>query len=81
MSAPDGPWEPDLADCTSLARCLELAVYQAVGTASMCWENVDRAGVFDEDAARWVASGLVAYLRAHPSVALAALGDITGAAT
>lgn len=42
---------------------LESAVYQAVGAASMCWQHVDHAGVFDDARARWVADGLLAYLR------------------
>jgi hypothetical protein len=42
---------------------LESAVGQAVGAASMCWEHVDRAGVFDDQRARAVADALLAYLR------------------
>lgn len=34
-------------------------VYQAVGEASACWENLSGAGVFDSDHAKRVAEALV----------------------
>ena len=54
-SSPDRPWGPDVD--------LVTAVFEAVGTASMCWEHVDRAGVFDTRLAAQVAEDLLAYLR------------------
>lgn len=38
---------------------LDELAHQAVGAASMCWENVEGAGVFDEEQARFVANGLL----------------------
>jgi hypothetical protein len=34
-------------------------IFQAIGTASMCWEHVDLAGVFNEQQASNVASALI----------------------
>lgn len=52
--APDGP--PDQI----------AAVFEAVGAASMCWDNIGGAGTFDARQATAVADDLIAYLRAHP---------------
>jgi hypothetical protein len=41
---------------------LTTAVFQAIGSASMCWEHVDRAGVFHSERAKWVGDGLMAWL-------------------
>lgn len=41
---------------------LSEAVGQAIGTASMCWENVAAAGVFDDALAGQINTGLLAYL-------------------
>lgn len=38
------------------------AVAQAIGAASMCWEHVDQAGVFNGVHARRVHDGIMAYL-------------------
>jgi hypothetical protein len=43
---------------------LESVVGQAVGAASMCWEHVEAAGVFDDRKARAVVEALLEYLRA-----------------
>lgn len=40
-------------------EALTTAVFQSVGTASVCWENPAGAGVFDEGAARKVANDLL----------------------
>ena len=45
---------------------LEQAVGEAVGTASMCWDEVEKAGQFREEQAGWVRDGLVAWIRSHP---------------
>lgn len=42
---------------------LKAAVYQAIGEASMCWENPEGAGVFDAEAADRVASALLDEIR------------------
>lgn len=34
-------------------------IFQAIGSASMCWEHVDRAGVFNDYKASEVASRLI----------------------
>lgn len=54
------PWNPtgDEGNPASLGE----AVAQALGTASMCWENIRSAGVFDEANCRRVYDGLMAYL-------------------
>jgi hypothetical protein len=44
---------------------LESAVGQAVGAASMCWEFVDAAGVFDDVRAGLVVDALLTFLREH----------------
>lgn len=41
------------------------AVYQAIGSASVCWKDM-RAGQFDTEQAGRVAEGLIAYLKTHP---------------
>jgi len=32
---------------TRLPEVINEQIYQSIGQASMCWENVDKAGVFD----------------------------------
>jgi len=49
-------WRPDRAEDRSAA------VHQAVGAASVCWENMSHTGIFDEQQARAVAAGLLAWL-------------------
>lgn len=54
------PWAPTVTweDPVSLRE----AMGQAVGSASMSWEHVDKAGVFDEGNAKWVLEGMMAWL-------------------
>ena len=54
------PWAPDLRGASDR---LASAVGQAVGSASMCWENPAGAGIFDSDAASRVVTGLVQWIR------------------
>lgn len=42
---------------------LASAVYQAIGAASVCWEHVDRAGVFESDAAKLIGDMLLDEIR------------------
>jgi len=42
-----------------MRQALEPMVLQAMGQASMCWENVGGAGEFDSTQAREVGDGLV----------------------
>jgi hypothetical protein len=42
-------------------------VYESVGTASVCWENLSGAGVFDDATALKVASGLEDAIDAYAS--------------
>lgn len=44
---------------------LQAAVGQAVGAASMCWENVSGAGVFDDRLAKEISEALLAEVRRH----------------
>lgn len=41
---------------------LTAAVYQAVGAASVCWENMSGTGVFDDVRAREVAERLLRFI-------------------
>jgi len=44
---------------------LEETVFEAVGAASACWENLSGAGVFQSEKAIEVANGLLAAIREH----------------
>lgn len=57
----DEPWMPDLPGIT-LEDDFQAAIYQAIGTASVCWERPEGAGVFDTTKAKWVAEGLIGFL-------------------
>ena len=57
-------WEPEPGST------LSEAIRQAVGTASMCWENVAGAGAFDSDKAYWVASGLERWMHEQHHIGL-----------
>ena len=41
----------------------EQAIFTALGAASMCWENVAVAGVFNSELCAAIGNELVAYLR------------------
>lgn len=47
-------WEPSPANAS-----LDSAVFQAIGTASVCWTHIDGQEVFDGEKAAWVADGLL----------------------
>jgi hypothetical protein len=51
------PWQPS---CDGMP--LSNIVGEALGSASMCWENVSAAGVFDSSRAQWVYEGLMAQI-------------------
>lgn len=55
MSSPEVEVVPDL----------NTKVFQAIGAASACWENLAGAGVFDSDQAKRVADDLLTYIRAN----------------
>lgn len=38
---------------------LQSAVYQALGAASVCWENLDSAGIFQSDRAVLIGEALI----------------------
>ena len=59
MMRPD-PWVPQFGD---EGPNLEGAVFQALGAASVCWENMSGTGVFDSTKAEWVGEGLLKYIR------------------
>ena len=46
-----------------IARRWDEKVMQAIGEASMCWSNIDGAGVFDSEKAKQVGDDLLKYLR------------------
>lgn len=45
---------------------IEGAVYQALGAASMCWEDMSQTGVFQSDEATRIAEGLLKFIAEHP---------------
>lgn len=45
------------------ALTVEQLIYQAVGAASVCWENPGGAGIFDDGKARGVADDALARLK------------------
>lgn len=46
----------------------EAAIYQAIGAASTCWENMSGAGVFDDRRAKAIGEGLIAHLNSDESI-------------
>ncbi len=63
---PDGyEWNPEVADRDPEA--VRTAVFQALGAASICWEHVEEAGVFDSDLALKIGNGLLKFLDEHGS--------------
>lgn len=56
-------WKPTTTDDAPVT--LAEAVGQALGTASMCWEHVGAAGMFDSTTAVDVHAGLMAFLSDH----------------
>ena len=44
---------------------LARAVFQALGAASMCWDDINQAGVFRSDLARSIGNGLLEWLRSR----------------
>jgi hypothetical protein len=46
---------------------IESAVYQALGAASMCWEDMSQTGVFQSDEATRIAEGLLRFIAEHPA--------------
>jgi hypothetical protein len=52
-------WKPDIRDDED--GPLRAAVFQAIGAASTCWEEIPHS-VFDSTKAKWVGDGLLAYL-------------------
>lgn len=47
------------------ATSLEEAVFQALGAASVCWENIDKAGVFKSERARDIGIELLEWIDTH----------------
>lgn len=47
------------------ASSIESAVFQALGAASVCWESVEGAGVFDSTRAKEIGEELMAFIRAY----------------
>lgn len=60
QARPEEPWNPSAQPEEVIT--LSGAVGQALGTASMCWSDVSRAGTFQDGKALWVHEGLVAWL-------------------
>lgn len=54
------PYAKDLRTCLPYAESqLREKIYQAVGAASACWENLEGAGVFESNRAKKVGDDLV----------------------
>ena len=54
-------WEPQLRGDEE--DPMAAVVYQAIGTGSMCWSEIESAGVFQDQEAARVAEGLLTWLR------------------
>lgn len=52
------PWTPAKREGEEIP--ISQIVQEAVGSASMCWENVNKAGIFNSERAQWVAGGAIA---------------------
>lgn len=52
------PWTPTRQEGEALP--ISRIVQEAVGSASMCWESVNKAGIFNSERAEWVAGGAIA---------------------
>jgi len=59
--APDYQWAPTIPD--NDRDSLRTAIFQAIGSGSMCWENIDKAGVFLSDDAMRIGDGLHKWIR------------------
>ena len=57
------PWQPQPDSDGNLTP--EGAIFQALGTASVCW-TLPPDSQFDSGQAEAVGDGLIAYLREHP---------------
>jgi len=73
------PWTPTAREGEALQ--ISQIVQEAVGSASMCWENVNKAGIFNSERAEWVAGGAiaaierVAWQQQNPTVELCVEAD------
>jgi hypothetical protein len=73
---PNEPWTPSLSPddgrpVNDLEARIQIAIFQALGGASMCWEHIERAGVFNAALAKWIGDGLVGFLKSEGVVPLA----------
>ena len=41
---------------------VESAVFQAIGAASVCWENMEGTGIFESDRAKKIAEALLSVI-------------------
>jgi hypothetical protein len=59
------PWTPNFGSVgppTDSRERIEAMIRQAIGSASMCWEDLDRAGIYQDDQANRVADGVIDWL-------------------
>ena len=56
------PWTPD-PDSNGTPADVSSAIFQALGAASVCWEKIEDAGIFDSTRAEWIGEGLLSYLQ------------------
>lgn len=49
---------------------LQEAVFQALGAASICWENIEAAGTFNSSRAKEIGEKLIAFIEDNISAAL-----------
>lgn len=73
---PDARWPDEVRDANGVAPKawaptiregddpIRSAVLQAIGAASMCWEEIPKS-VFDSTKATWIGNGLLAWLDEH----------------
>jgi len=60
------PFEGTVFDGTSSAPTdLDSAVFQSIGAAAVCWENIEDAGIFLQDKALGHARDLTVWINEH----------------
>lgn len=56
-------WVQSYREAFERCETADAAITVAIGAGSMCWEHVERAGVFESGQASLIAEALAAHLR------------------
>lgn len=69
------PWGPqfDEADEIDIEKKLETVIFQGLGAASICWQSMEKTGVFDSTLAKEIGDYLVNFVREEYSKARGAI--------